>query len=237
LAVKKGEGSHAVNFVRVTIPRWGENITGWLTRPTDTPRPGVIVVPDVWGITGSVEMFCHRLSRNGYVCLAVEPYTRVPRPVRVAPFEDVRTAYQQLSPRTMVGDLRAGLDFLRLADDVFPERIGVIGIGEGGRAALELAADPDLKVRSLALFYSPVTADSTVSAPVLGLFGADDDVVAADDARAFGTALAAGGGRPEILVYPGAKRGFIDDERDTYSDAAAAEASTRLLAFLDRTLA
>src|SRR2546421_6245850 len=106
MAIKKGEGTFEVVFSRVTMPRWGENISGWLTRPQVHPSPALLVAPDAWGVTGFVEQFCHRLSRQGYTCLAVEPYSRGGRPKRSASLEDARASFANIPPEQWELDLR-----------------------------------------------------------------------------------------------------------------------------------
>jgi carboxymethylenebutenolidase len=227
MAVKKGEGTHEVVFSRVTIPRWGESIEGWLTRPQVRPAPGIVVVPDAWGITGFVESLCHRLSRQGYACLAVEPFSREGKPRRSAPLAEARVAFSQLPLSRLAGDVRAGVDFLRRSGDAHAGRIVVVAVGDGGPAALSFAADPSQSLRGLVLFYAPLGSRPVPPVPILGLYGANDEVVPVDEARAFS------GPQVQMLVYPKGSHGFIDDERDTYEEAVAGDAWIRLLTFLE----
>ena len=241
MAIKKGEGTHEVVFSRVTIPRWGENMEGWLTRPqSDEPTPALLVVPDAWGITGFIEACWHRLSRQGYTCLAVEPYSRGGRPRRSASYDDARSSFAGLPFRRLVGDLRAGVEFLRKTGDVLLDRIGVMALGNGGRAGIELASDDEVALRCLVLLYAALPnvdgEAARVRVPLLGLYGAEDQVVPADSARTFSALVAQAGARPEVLVYPQARETFLDDERDTFDPATADDAWTRILRFLDANL-
>src|SRR2546422_2027778 len=156
MAVKKGEGKFEVVYSRVTIPRWGESITGWLTRPERRPAPGLVVAPHAWGVTGFVESFCHRLSRQGYSCLAVDPFSRGGQPHRSVSAQVARQAFMDQPHHRYVVDLRAGLEFLRRSGDAVPGRVAALGIGDGGRAALDLATERDAALRALVLFYSPL---------------------------------------------------------------------------------
>lgn len=240
MAVRKGEGVHEVVFHRVTIPRWGESIEGWLTRPQKGPVPGVVVAPDVWGVTGFVQSLCHRLSRQGYACLAVEPFSRGGGPRRSDPFDLARASFLDLPYPRLVGDIRAGLDFLRKTGYVVTDQVAALALGDGGRAAMGLAAGRDARIRGLVLVASPppeIDGDAHLpSCPILGLYGAKDDVVSPDAARNLTAALAKAGARPELLVYPEAGHHFVDDERDGFEPAVADDAWARLLEFLDRNL-
>ena len=240
MAVKKGEGRSEVVYSRVTIPRWGESITGWLTRPQHRPAPGLVIAPYAWGVTGFMEMLCHQLSRSGYSCLAVEPYSRGGKPKRSSTVEQARATFAGLNRRALVLDLMAGLEFLRKSDDAAPDRVGVMGIGDGGPAALELAGDRQLGLRSLVMVYGALPQGEgelpPIGLPVLGLYGGKDDVVPADAARAFAGLVAKAGGKPELYVYPDAQHNFLDDEREEYDPGSSDDAFAKLLAFLEKTL-
>ena len=240
MAVKKGEGKFEVVYSRVTIPRWGEDITGWLTRPQRRPAPGLLIAPHAWGITGFVESFCHRLSRQGYSCLAVEPFSRGGKPHRSVVPETARQAFRGLPHSRYVLDLRAGLDFMRRSGDAVPDRVAALGIGDGDRAALDLAAERDAALRALVLAYSPLpTGEGEVkplALPFLGLYGARDGAAPADAARAFAGVVARAGARPQLYVYPNAGHDFLDDERDSFDPGAADDAQAKLLDFLGANL-
>jgi carboxymethylenebutenolidase len=240
VAVKKGEGTHEVVFSRVTIPRWGENISGWMTRTQEPPAAALLVSPSAWGITGFIEAFCHRITRQGFACLAVEPYSRGGKPRRSVPIDQARPDYLQLPREQLRLDLIAGLEFLRKSGYADADRIGGLGLGLGGQALLDLAADRAMGLKGITLMWTPLadpeTAGAALSGPVLGLFGGKDEIAPPDSAREFAAAAAKAGAKPELLIYPEAAHAFADDERDTFDEASAGDAWTRLLQFLGRTL-
>src|SRR2546423_9581497 len=120
MPIRRGEGRLGVVFSRRTMPGWGENFSGWLPRPRVPPAPALLVAPDAWGVTGFVEQFCHRLTRQGYTCLAVEPYSRGGQPKRSASLEEARAVFAEIPPEQWERDLRAGLDFMRKSGDADP---------------------------------------------------------------------------------------------------------------------
>jgi carboxymethylenebutenolidase len=73
-----------------------------------------------------------------------------------------------------------------------------------------------------------------VSAPVLGLYGADDQGIPLDQVRRMEAKLKAAGIAAEFAIYPDAPHGFFADYRDSYREAAAADAWSRTKAWLRR---
>jgi carboxymethylenebutenolidase len=236
VAVKKGEGAHEVLFSRATIPRWGESIEGWLTRPEERPAPALLISPDAWGITGFTQAFSHRLSRHGFSCLAVEPYSRGGKPPRSLDRDEARDAFRSLPTGRLALDLRAGLDYLRKSGDAEPARIGLLAFGDGGPAALDLAGDPVVRLGGLILLWAPVEATRALTCPVLGLYAALDPATTREMTQELSLAGAVTGVQAEVLTYPNVGHAFVDDERGTFDEAAATDAWSRILGFLQANL-
>src|SRR5689334_1022104 len=51
---------------------------GFLARP-DAPAPGVVLVPDVWGLSDLYRTFARRLADGGLAALAIDPYRKTGR--------------------------------------------------------------------------------------------------------------------------------------------------------------
>jgi carboxymethylenebutenolidase len=77
---------------------------------------------------------------------------------------------------------------------------------------------------------------ATLSAPVLGLFGADDKGIPIADVKAFEAAARAAGKSVETHLYLGAGHAFFNETRPSHNKEAAADAWKRTLEFLARTL-
>jgi len=93
------------------------------------------------------------------------------------------------------------------------------------------------KITASAPFYGggiPVDRTATLKAPVLGLYGGQDQGIPVASVEEMRKALAAGGPaskRSEINVYPDAGHAFFADYRPSYRPAAAADGWSRLLAW------
>jgi carboxymethylenebutenolidase len=77
----------------------------------------------------------------------------------------------------------------------------------------------------------------SISAPVLGNFGAEDHGITPDDVHAFEKAMKSAGKKVDIKIYDGAGHAFENPNNKTgYREASAQDAWERITAFFDRTL-
>ncbi len=113
-----------------------------------------------------------------------------------------------------------------------PPRVGITGFCLGGTITYR-AACSSLDLRAAAPFYGGHIAQELGGprCPVLLFFGGRDEYIPA-------TAIeAVQAHHPDrVVVYPEAGHGFMRDGSDSFDEAAAADAWTRLLAFFDEHL-
>lgn len=235
MSVLPGEGSHVILYGSMGFPARARSLSGYLARPDLAGAyPAVAVAPTAAGITSSVKDLARRLARHGLAVLVLDPH-RGDAPGRRASGDEVAAAVAKLTDERVLADLDATLGYLRRPGTEWadPDRIGLLGIGEGGRWAL-LAAAGDERVRGVALAYAPLDAATAgVRAPVLGLYGKADEAVRADDVAAAHAAIPSS----EWVLYDGAGSGFLDDASDSYDPAATKDALDRLVAFFTTRLA
>jgi carboxymethylenebutenolidase len=115
----------------------------------------------------------------------------------------------------------------------FSGKAAVLGCGLGGTLAWRFAA-AEQGVSAAVVFYGLPPADdllAKITAPVLGLYGGDDDPV---DATIEPTAAAMKklGKSYESHVYPGATHAFLTYQAEGLNGAATAEAWPAAIAFL-----
>jgi carboxymethylenebutenolidase len=209
---------------------------GYLSRPDEEGKfPVVFVLPALEGMTGFEKDMCRRLARHGFAALSLDFYRAPGDPLEV---------YDALSDRHALGDIDQLYDFLLSEDVMWNSGVGVglLGTDTGGRFALIAAATRDW-VRSVVAVSAPLTGDegrehqvadylAHLSVPVLGLYGAEDDLIdvsSVDEAQRRNE-------HGQWLLYEGAGHGFLDIDDDGYEEGAAEDAWARVLAFLDATL-
>jgi carboxymethylenebutenolidase len=117
------------------------------------------------------------------------------------------------------------------------QRVAVVGFCLGGRLSAQLAClDPQLA--GAVIFYGNAPQPeqlASIACPVLGFYGGDDKRIT-DAVPAFAEAMAAAGKSFAPHIYAGVPHAFFNDTRPSYRVAAARDAFSRTLAFLNEQL-
>jgi carboxymethylenebutenolidase len=226
--------------------RTAELAEGFLAAPAGGPRPGVVVIPDVWGLADHTRDVAQRLAREGFAALALDVYRKTGRP-DIADVSAAMAWIRELSDPLVLETVQEAVDALA-ADASEGRRVGVIGFCMGGQYAW-LAACACTGLSAAAPFYgmlryetgldarkkprAPLDAVATLSCPALGLYGREDAIIPNADVDELEARLARQAQPFEIVRYAGAGHAFFNDTRPAlYRPEAAADAWRRLLAFL-----
>jgi dienelactone hydrolase len=184
-----------------------------------TPRPGVVVFPEWWGLTDYPKHRAEQLAQLGYVAFAADMYgngqtTNAP---------DEATKLMQ----GVEGDLdlcraraQAALDTLSKDPHVDPKRIAAIGYCMGGTVALELARSgaPIVGVVSFHGGLATARPDDArnIKGKILVCTGGEDAFVPPAQVEAFKDEMRKGGVDWQIIVYGGAHHAFTNPEADSH---------------------
>jgi carboxymethylenebutenolidase len=232
------EGGEASNLVTETVNYQdpdGESLMGYLARPAEgDPKPGVIVIQEWWGLNEHIQDVTRRFAEEGYVALAPDLYKGV---VVTEPDEAMKLVMELDMPEA-VREIQHAIDFLQAQDYVAGEAVGVIGFCMGGGLALQTAvAEEDLGA-AVAFYGRPLPPEQVgqVKAPVLGLYGADDQGIPVPDVQAMEKGLADAGIEHEIQIYEGAGHAFFNDTAQSFNQDAATDAWQRTLAWFGEKL-
>jgi carboxymethylenebutenolidase len=244
--------------VNVRFPSGADEIAGALYLPEATsgepttrlPRPAVVIIPDVWGLSDQYHQVARRLSRAGFVALALDLYARGEKPGSPADLPAVMKFLHRLPDRRVLGDIQAALDFLRTRPEVAGRKLGLTGFCMGGKYA-DLAAARCRGLSAVVSWYGMLRADAIddanpehaldaladLSCPLLAFFGAEDVLIPQSDVAELRARAQARGLPIETVVYTGAGHAFANDSRpESYRAEAAADAWGRTLAFFAREL-
>jgi carboxymethylenebutenolidase len=230
-----------------------EDRLGFLAEPDPGPTtPGVVMIPDVWGLSDLYRGLAARLAAEGFAVLAIDPYRKTGR----GKFSDPAGALawiRDLPDPLVLETVQEAVDALAARPAVAGRRIGITGFCMGGQYAL-LAACSVRGLSACAPFYgmvrydagldparkprAPLDALRDLTCPVLGFYGAEDAIIPVADVEALRALLAATGRPAEIRLYPGAGHAFMNDARpEMFRPDAAADAWRRLVPFLRQHLA
>jgi len=182
-----------------------------------TPRPGIVLYPDIFGIGNHVKNCANKLAELGYVALAADMFGGGQQP---STLDDGLKAMEGV-----VGDQAgwtsrawAAVDALTAMPQVDASSTGAIGYCFGGSTVLLLAGQgrPLAGVVSFhgGLGNMPPFVKGSVTAKVLICTGAEDPLVPHDQVVAFEKDMAEAGADWQVICYGNAVHNFTNPEAD-----------------------
>jgi carboxymethylenebutenolidase len=219
--------------------------------PCSGTHPGIVLVHDVWGLSGHTRDLTGRLAGEGFNVLGIDLY----RDLSIRKVEDPGRWIQELCDPEIISDIEAGAQYLATHPASAGRKVGVIGFCMGGMYAL-LAGCGGKGIEASVAFYGllshehglleneagldprrkprePIAAASDASCPLLAFFGDDDPYITVRDVGLLEASLSGSRQVSEVVRYPGAGHAFMNDTRpEAYRSEAAADAWSRMLKFL-----
>ena len=205
----------------------GFTLEAFRATPAGTPRGGLVILQEIFGITDQLKGVVRSYARDGYDTIIPALYDRV-APGTVVPFADANRGR----------DLAYGLPLDKVMLDVAaaaqrvrgPHGVSVLGFCWGGGVIVRAAAEIDL-CGAIAFYGTrlPTYLDCKPKCPLLFHFGATDPNSTPEIIAKVRQALPAA----ETHLYE-AGHAFANDVRPTYVAAAADAARARTLGFLAR---
>lgn len=233
MSVLQGEGKYPILFGSTSIPGASRVRRGYLARPNLTGEwPSVVLVPSIFGISPSIKDVCRRLARQGLAVVSLDLYDGG-GPERGAAAEDFLTATSELNEQMVLNGLLDVVAFISNPAGFWSSAehgFGVLAVGGGVRFAAPLAEVTQPEGLGLVYASQTVMVNSRLAAyggPILGIWGADDEVADLDAARR----LREEHRRTEVVIYGDVDHAFLDDSHDDFDEAAAGDAIDRLSVF------
>lgn len=190
------------------------------------PRPGVLVVPEWWGLTDYPRHRAEMLAQLGYVAFVADMYGEGKTT------DDPKVAGEwsgavKKDPALMRRRAQAGLAELVKQPNVDRARLAAIGYCFGGSTILELARGGDeLQKASMPLLgivsfhggLPTVKADDLkqMKAKVLIETGAEDPAVPLDSVMAYESALKQAGVDYDVTIYSKTRHAFTNPDADRH---------------------
>jgi carboxymethylenebutenolidase len=231
-------------WVDVPLPGSPVPIRTWVVYPERRDNaPAVIVIQEIYGLTDWIRAVADQLAADGFIALAPDLLSGIgPNGGGTASLgarDNVVAAVRQLTSE----ETNRRLDAVRAYALTIPaasDRVGVVGFCWGGAASFAYAVhQPALGAAVVYYGTSPAEpgAYRRISAPVLGLYGEDDQRVNATIPTAR-EAMGPLGKTYEVEIYPGAGHGFLRAQADRAgaNRRASEQAWPRTVAFLRRHL-
>ena len=214
-----------------------KTISGYLARPEGrTAHAGILVIQEWWGLNDNIRAMADRLAGEGYVALAVDLYEG-----EVAETRDEASGLMRQSlerEEALKDNLKQAYAYLTTEGGA--SEIGVIGWCFGGAWSLRTAMMMGDRIGAAAIYYGRLVTDpeelSSLSAPILGIFGELDGGIPVETVREFESALEALGHDAKIHIYPDADHAFANPSGTRYNETAATDAWAKTLDFFDQYL-
>ena len=213
-------------------------VYGHFAFPADMvdPLPAVIMIHEWWGLNDNVRAMADRLAGEGYIVLAIDLFggdvaesPEAARQLMLSVVED---------PAAAEDNIRQAYNFVRKTGGA--PSVASLGWCFGGGWSLNAAMLLPDELDAAVIYYGQVTDNEEklrpISAPILGLFGAEDRGISVESVEKFQAALKRLRKDFEIEIYPGAQHAFANPTGNAYDAAAATDAWGRTLEFLARHL-
>ncbi len=227
------------------------NSKSYLAYPanTDTPRPGVLIIPEFWGLTEVTRSRARQVAEDGYVALALDVYGEGSVGETAA---DATEKMNQLfsDMKSTSARLKEVLAFLKNLQQVDESKTASIGYCMGGALSLHLARK-GVDVTAVVSFHgklSPLTptADnaSPIQAKILVCHGNEDSMIPEQDVHNFKKEMEKAGADYKFVSYPSAKHGFTNPQATergqkfnipiAYNESADKESYSEMLRFFKK---
>jgi carboxymethylenebutenolidase len=232
----------------VQIPVSDGKIPAYRAMPKSGNRfPVVLVVQEIFGVHEHIKDVCRRLAKQGYLAVAPELYARQGDVSGMSDFNEIISKVVSKVPDAQVmSDLDATAAWADKSGKANPSKLGITGFCWGGRIVWLYAAHSSNLKAGVAWYgrltgernelhpKNPIDVAGSLKAPVLGLYGAEDQGIPLDTIEKMREALKAAGSPSEIVVYPKAPHGFHADYRPSYRKDAAEDGWKRMLAWFKK---
>jgi carboxymethylenebutenolidase len=242
-------GSDGLTVGEVTIMSGDFKMPAYRAMPAGkTDLPVVLVISEIFGVHEHIADVARRFARLGYLAIAPELFVRQGDAQGYGEIAKlVAEVVSRVPDAQVVGDLDACVAWAR-ANGGDIGRLAITGFCWGGRVTWLYTAH-SAAVKAGVAWYgqllgaptalkptNPIDLVGKLNAPVLGLYGAEDQgipVAAVDQMKA---ALATGNAAArasQFVVYPGAQHAFHADYRPSYQQVAAEDGWKRCVAWFE----
>lgn len=222
----------------------GNKVGAFLHRPPKSPAPGLVMIPEIFGINLPLREMAARYASEGFAILVLDIFSRLERGVDLDYGEEGhahgRALHKAFDYATGVKDVQAGISHLRKLS-VCNGRVGVVGFCLGGTMAYLAASRTD--ANAAVGYYGTrihlfTDEGKDIARPLLLHFGELDHTTPPE--LLAGRILPAIYGNPNIeaFVYPGMVHAFANHRRpDTYNAEVTRKADARTFTHFRKWLA
>jgi carboxymethylenebutenolidase len=219
----------------ITIEHEGISVPGYLAEPEGTPRGGMIVIQEWWGLTPDIKNIADRYAIEGYLAFSPDLYhgQMANEP------DEARKLAMGMERQVAAQEIDAAIAWLK--DERGVAKVGCVGYCMGGGLTLGVAIRPTSRVDAVHVYYGGgMPAEevlSTIKVPVLGSYGEEDKGIPAEQVDMLRSALHRAGVPNDITLYEHAEHSFFNETRPAYNHHAAEDSWNKSLEWFGKYLA
>jgi len=230
MSVHVSEKDPRLHVKNIKYPGETGEVQAHYARPKgDEKLPGVVVIPEIWGLVPHIEEVARRVALEGFQAIAPDPLS----PMGGTPddADEARTMMRELDEQENTKNFVAAVEYLK----THPQstgKVGVTGFCWGGGVTNQVAVHSQ-DVQAAVPFYGRQPAAEEVpkiEASMLIHYAGDDERINAGIPE-FEKALKEASIDYQMHMYEGAKHAFFNDTGSRYHEDAAKLAWERTIAF------
>src|SRR6266478_3034024 len=205
--------ANGLSVGEVKIPVKDGTIPGYRAMPdTGGPFPAILVVQEIFGVHEHIKDICRRFAKAGYLAVAPELYARQGDVSQLSNVKDIMPIVSTVPDAQVMSDLDSAVAWAKDTRDGDVSHLGITGFCWGGRIVWLYAAH-NPKLRAGVAWYgrldghttglqpaNPLDVVARIKAPVLGLYGGQDQGIPASDIEKMRAALNKAGKKADIIV-------------------------------------
>jgi carboxymethylenebutenolidase len=215
----------------------GQAIPAYVAQPQGTPKGGVVVIQEIFGVNSHIRSIADGYAAAGYLAVAPAIFHRVQPNVELgytaedmAKGSALKAATEALPAPGIMQDIQAAIRHAAQAG-----KVGIVGYCYGGLLSWRAACSLDGLSAAAPYYGGGMTTPAEIArhpkVPVMAHFGDQDKHISVESVRAFEKA------HPEVEVHLyAADHGFNCDQRGSYNANASATARERTLDFFRKHL-
>ncbi len=213
----------------------GTSLIGYLAQPSSGElAPVILVCHENRGLTPHIQDVTRRLSKAGYVGLAVDLLSRQGGSAAVGE-GNVPGALGNIPPDQFVEDFKSGWQYLKHLSFADAEKVGMTGFCFGGGVTWRVATQMPELLAAVPFYgpHPPVEDVPNIHAAVLAIYGELDSRINGGIPQ-IEEAMAANGKFYEKMIYSNADHAFHNDTGTRYNAEAAKDAWERTLSWFEK---
>ena len=203
----------------------GHSLSAYRADPAGTPKGGLVVIQEIFGVNAHIREVCDRFAADGYAALAPAMFDRAERGIDLGYQEEDRQ--KGMATKGQVSWDDAVLDIIAAREALSGTgKVGIVGYCYGGTVAWLGACKGGVDA-AVGYYGGGIheMLDLDAQCPVQLHFGSEDQGIPLENVDKIRAA------KPDvdIHVYDGAGHGFSCDHRPSYHEQATQEAGARTM--------